>query len=102
MSISRTVTATAVPNARSGFSETSANEVFALHQDYRAIGKTISEWNVGIWVVTRGDHLGVFYGKIDAVRAMGPLRHQPRVELANSETHATELLDSSHPIHSLR
>jgi len=92
----------AVPNARSGFLEANAREVFALHKEHEAIGKSIAEWNVGIWVVTRGDRLGVFYGKLDAVRAMGPLRYRPRVELAGSEAHATALLDSSHPVCQLK
>lgn len=89
------------PNARSGFSLANAREVFALHEEYSAIGKSIVDWNIGIWVVTRGTHKGVFYGKFDTVRAMGPLRYNPRVELASSEFHATALLDPSHRVHQL-
>jgi len=90
-----------VPNARSGFLESGASEVFDLHEEYHAIGRTIAEWNVGTWVVTCGRYNGVFYGKMDAVRAMGPLRLQPRVEFADSETHATALLNPSHPVRRL-
>lgn len=67
-----------------------------LHREYEGLGTSIADWNVGRWVVIRGAHLGVYYGKMDAVRAMGPLSGNPVVVLAASEADADAILVNAH------
>lgn len=83
------------PNARGSFLPETAQSLYALHEEYGAVGKSADAWNVGIWVVIRGVRPGVYYGKIDAVRALGPLTGHPVAVLASDEQDANAIVAAS-------